>query len=88
MNGLETDELRAAHAKALAVELTDTKRALAQAEDNLKNARGAVDRAQHEERIERLRDAIGAVEDQLRAFGGQAPHKRAAKRATRGQETR
>ena len=82
MNGYETKQSRDAHIKALVVELGDTKRALKDAEGRLEGVAEdrLVERATHEERVAALKQAVVNVEEQLRAFKGEAPHKRASTR--------
>ena len=91
MNGYETKQQRDAQIKGLVVELDATRRALREAEARLKGIAGdkIVERATHEERVAGLKQAVVNVEDQLRAFKGEAPHKRAqTRRQGQGAETR
>ena len=90
MNGYETKQQRDAQIKGLAVELDATRRALKDAETRLKDIDDdkIVERATHEERVASLKQSVANVEEQLRTFKGDAPHKRATTRQQQGAETR
>jgi len=80
MNGYETKELRAAHIKALVVELDSVKREIGHTEKRLKGEDRRVQRAVLEERLDGLTGRVDSIQDQLRAFKGESPQRRASKR--------
>lgn len=82
MHGYETKEQRAEHVKALAVELADVKRAIVAAQGRLAGVPDEewIVKGTEERRVASLEARVGEIEDQLRAYGGSAPQKRAEKR--------
>jgi hypothetical protein len=91
MNGYETAEQRKQHIKGLIVELEGIQRSIPEVEKQLKAVpeEDLVERAQRERDLRALKQRAGEVEEQLRLFKGEAPAKRASKRAGGGQaETR
>ena len=91
MHGYETKEARTAQIRSLARELADVKRAIDLAKDRLEGTPRdqRVLKAQRQEELARLEERIPEIEEQLRAYKGESPHKRAAKRGeTVGVETR
>jgi hypothetical protein len=83
MQGYETKQQRETHIRALAIELGDIKRAVMIAEAKLAEVPEGkrIERAAREQDLENLTVRVELVEEQLRVFRGEAPHKRATKRA-------
>lgn len=90
MQGYETKQQRDAHVKALAVELRDVRRAIGVAKEKLEEVPDdkRLERVARELELGNLEERVGLIEDQLRAFKGDAPHKRAQTRKQQGAETR
>lgn len=83
MQGYDTKQQRDSHLKALGTELRDVKRAISIAQEKLDEVPDGkrVERASREVELENLESRVGDIEEQLKAFKGEAPHKRAAKRS-------
>ena len=90
MQGYETKQQRDAHLKALAIELRDVKRAISVAKDKLEKVPDdeRLERVTREVELGNLEERVGLIEEQLRLFKGEAPHKRAQTRRQQGAETR
>lgn len=90
MHGYETVQQRKEHLKALAVELDGVKRAIPVVQQQVEDVPegSTIERVTRERDLANLKERARLIEEQIRTFKGEAPHKRATTRKQDATEKR